>query len=61
MRFDAEGVSITFPQRDVHHYVDGVPEAPAAVLAHTTREADRARRPASGLVDDPDGADGDDA
>jgi len=25
MRFDAEGVSIPFPQQDVHHYVAGVP------------------------------------
>jgi small conductance mechanosensitive channel len=57
MRFDAEGVSIPFPQRDVHHYIDGVPAMPAAL----TREADRVSRPASGIVDDPEVADGDDA
>jgi small conductance mechanosensitive channel len=56
IRFDAEGVSIPFPQRDVHHYVDGLP----ALLAATTTEADRTSRPASGIVDDPDAAEGDD-
>jgi small conductance mechanosensitive channel len=54
MRFDAEGVSIPFPQRDVHHFVDGAPAIPVVAQG----EAGRSPRPASGIPDDPNEGDG---
>jgi small conductance mechanosensitive channel len=49
MRFDAEGVSIPFPQRDVHHYVDGRPALPRP----DGEGPGPAARSARGLSDDP--------
>jgi len=51
MRFDEEGVSIPFPQRDVHHYTES---GPMPVLPDTREreKADRAMRPASGIAVD---------
>jgi small conductance mechanosensitive channel len=49
MRFDAEGISIPFPQRDVHHYVDGRPALPR----ESGEGGGRVVRPAPGLSDDP--------
>ncbi len=51
MRFDEQGVSIPFPQRDVHHYTES---GPLPILPDTREreEADRAKRPASGIAVD---------
>jgi small conductance mechanosensitive channel len=61
MRFDEEGVSIPFPQRDVHHYTES---GPMPVLPDTREreDADRAMRPASGIAVDGEAeiGDGDD-
>jgi hypothetical protein len=68
MRFDAEGVSIPFPQRDVHLYTQE-PVAPAATraLASVTEDespASRERTPSTGLdadsTDAPEGRGDDD-
>jgi small conductance mechanosensitive channel len=51
MRFDEEGVSIPFPQRDVHHYVESGP-VPVPSEIREREEAGRATRPASGIAVD---------
>ena len=57
-RFDAAGIGIPFPQRDVHLYIEGGGKAAAAALlsgneAHAQDKQDRTAREDGGL-DDPD-------
>ncbi|MEJ2516168.1 MAG: mechanosensitive ion channel [Gammaproteobacteria bacterium] len=55
LRFDAEGVSIPFPQRDVHLYVkNGVAPAAAAALAQAPTDAGDETAPSAWDADSPD-------